>query len=128
MSKMLDATCDASGKVTAEGTLVPAAQVLSLGKQASSGLLIIEEDKARYMPSSATDIQTTIDKLISAITSISDAVTQIATTLTSIGAGMHGATTAPPGTLPTDVANINAKVSDLSTVKSQLTTLKGALK
>lgn len=128
MSKILDATCDASGKVTADGAIVPEATVLSEGKQASSGVLLIEEDRARYITSSATDIKTTIEKTITCLTDLSSALTEIATALTSIGAGMTGPTTAPPPTLPTAVTNITSKVSAIATTKSELEQLKGALK
>lgn len=114
MSKVIPATCDANGKVTADGVEVPEAIVLSLGKQASSGILVIDGDRAWYFPSSATDIESSLDK-------ISLALEKIAAILTSIGAGMTGPTTAPPPTLATDVAA-------LTTIKGQVDTLKGALK
>jgi hypothetical protein len=113
MSKILDATCSAAGTVSSEGVTVPAAEVLSEGNQSSSGLLFIEGEKARYLPSSATDIKTTIEKVCSALT-------EIANTLTAIGTGMTGATTAPPGTLATSVAAINTKVTELNTLKAAL--------
>jgi len=128
MSKILDATCDADGKVTADEALVPEATVLSEGKQASSGILLIDEDRARYFPSSATDIKTTIEKSITALTDLSAALTEIATALTAIGAGMTGPTTAPPPTLPTSVLTITSKVTAIAQTKSELEQLKGALK
>lgn len=114
MSKLLAATADASGKVTADGVLVEGAIVLSLGKQASSGLLLLDGDKAWYFPSSATDIESTL-------TQLSTAIAKIADTFTAIGGGMTGPTTAPPPTLPTAVA-------ELMQIKTQLDQLKGALK
>lgn len=114
MSKILSATCNASGQVTADGVQVVGAIVLSEGKQASSGLAVMDGDKVWYLTSSATDIKTTIEKT-------ADALTKIANMLTAIGAGMTGPTTAPPGTLPTDVAA-------LQTVVTELNALKGALK
>lgn len=114
MSKILDATCSAAGIVTCEGATITEAQVLSDGKQASEGLLIIQNGKVYYLTLSVSDLKTTIEKL-------SAAVGQIATTLTSIGAGMTGPTTAPPPTLATDVATLNS-------IKAELDTLKGALK
>lgn len=128
MSKILDATCDSSGKVTADGVQVPGAVVLSEGKQASSGLLFMEADKKTYLPSSSTDIKTTIEKTVDLLTELNSALTEIATALTAIGGGMTGPTTAPPPTLPTSVATINAKVTALNTVKTALNNLKGALK
>lgn len=114
MSKILAATCDATGKVTADGVIVPEAVVLSLGKQASSGLLYLDGDKAWYFPSSATDIEATLGQL-------STAIEKIANVLTAIGGGMTGPTTAPPPTLPTDVAAILQ-------IKAAIDQLKGALK
>lgn len=114
MSKILAATCDATGKVTADGVIVPEAVVLSLGKQASSGLLYIDSDKAWYFPSSATDVESTLTKL-------SDVLGKMIEVITSIGAGMTGPTTAPPGTLPADLVTLNL-------MKTEIDTLKGALK
>ena len=114
MSKILAATCDASGKVTADGVVVPEAVVLSLGKQASSGLLYLDGEKAWYFPSSATDIEATLGQ-------ISQAIEKIANVLTAIGGGMTGPTTAPPPTLATDVAAIMQ-------IKAAVDQLKGALK
>lgn len=128
MSKILDATCDASGKVTADGVVVTVAEVLSEGKQDSEGLLFLEGDQARYLPSSATDIKTTIEKAIKILDDLGPALTEIANALTAIGTGMTGPTTAPPGSLPTSVSTINSKVSALNATKSELDQLKGALK
>jgi len=119
MPKILPATADANGRVMALGVTgvmveVPGAQVLSLGKQASSGLVFLDGDNAWYFPSSATDIETTLGH-------IGEALTKIASVLTSIGAGMTGPTTAPPPTLATDVAA-------LTQIQGLINTLKGALK
>ncbi len=128
MSKILDASCDASGKVTVEGQVISPVTILSLGKQASTGVLIIEEDKLFYVASSATDIKTTIDKLSSIADDIANALSTIATTLTSIGAGMTGSSTAPPPTLGANVTTINSKSTDIAQIKTDLDTLKVALK
>lgn len=128
MSKILRATCSPAGIVSAEGVEVPVAQVLSEGNQQSSGLLFMDEDEATYLPSSASDIKTTIEKVITALDNLALALTQVATTLTSIGAGMTGPTTAPPGTLATDIVNLTAKVTAVNATKAELNTLKEALK
>jgi hypothetical protein len=125
---VLQATCDAQGKVTADGVIVAGAVVFSEGKQASSGLLFLEGAHAFYIPSSATDIKTTLEKVESLLTDVAAALTKLASIATSIGAGMTGPTTAPPPTLATDVSDVTAKVTDLNTIKSQVTSLKGALK
>jgi uncharacterized protein YukE len=128
MSKILDATCDASGVVTADSVVVPEAEVLSEGKQQSSGLLFLEGPKARYFPSSATDIKSTIEKTVDALEDLASVLNTIATTLTSIGANMTGDTTAPPGDLGANVATIISKATEITAVQTQLETLKGALK
>lgn len=113
MSKILSATASADGKVTSDGTEVVGAIILSEGKQASSGMAVMDGDKVWYLTSSATDIKTTIEKA-------ADAITKIATLFTSIGASMTGPTTAPPPTLATDVAAINAVVTELNQLKGAL--------
>lgn len=113
MSKVLDATADATGAVTADGVPVSIATLISEGKQSSSGILIIDGDKAWYIPSNATDIKATIEKA-------ADAITKIANVLTAIGAGMTGPTTAPPPTLATDVVAINLVVTQLNQLKEAL--------
>jgi hypothetical protein len=113
MSKILSATCNSSGKVTADGVEVVGAIVLSEGKQASSGVAVLDGDKVWYLTSSATDIKTTIEKL-------SDSLTKIGNMLTAIGAGMTGPTTAPPPTLAADVTALNAVVTELNALKDGL--------
>lgn len=110
MSKILNASCDATGKVTCEGFEISTAQVLSEGKQDSTGLLFLEGESASYLPSSATDIKATLEKT-------SAALEKIAEILQSIGAGMTGASTAPPPTLATDLTalnNIRVEIDQLS--------------
>lgn len=111
MSKILKASCK-TGAVKWEGSTVEA-EILSDGTGESEGILILEKDKAFYIPSSAKDIETTLDKLIGALTKITE-------TLTAIGGGMTGPTTAPPPTLPADVAEINIIISELETLKGDL--------
>lgn len=113
MSKILSATCSAAGKVTAGGVEVVGAIVLSEGKQASSGLAVMDGENVWYLTSSATDIKTTIEKL-------TDSLTKIANMITSIGAGMTGPTTAPPPTLAADVVALNLVITELTTLKGSL--------
>ncbi len=113
MTKAVAATC--LNGVVKIGTLeVPEAVILSAGVGSSSGICFFDKDKIYYVTSVSSDLETTLAKVI-------DALTQLASTLTSIGAGMTGITTAPPPTLATDVAALN-------TIKAALTTLKGQLK
>lgn len=127
MSKILEATCSASGVVTSDSLTVEA-EVLSEGNQASSGLLILEEASAWYLTSSATDIKSTLERVASALEDLESALTTVANTLTAIGAGMTGPTTAPPPTLATDVSSIISKVAEVTATRGQINTLKDALK
>lgn len=113
MSKVLDATCDQTGRVTADGIIVVGAVVLSEGKQASEGVAVMDGEKVWYLTSSAADVKATIVKVV-------DAIQKTANLFTSIGTGMTGPTTAPPGTLATDVAALNLVATDLNTLKEAL--------
>jgi N-methylhydantoinase B/oxoprolinase/acetone carboxylase alpha subunit len=108
-TKMLDATCSAVGIVTAEGSLVQDAEILSQGKQASSGVLLIEQDKARYLTSNASDIKALITSLVAIIN-------QIAT----IATGIDAASNSPGGQ--------TAAITQLQTLKTQLDATKDLLK
>lgn len=109
MSKILSATCDAQGKVTAEGVEVVGAIVLSEGKKASSGVAVLDGDKVWYLTSSATDIKDLITKLV-------EIVNQIATISTTLDA-----VTVSPG-------NATAAITQLQTMKTQLEQSKETLK
>ncbi len=112
MSKILEASC-ALGIVTSEGVPVLTADILSEGVGSSSGVLILDEDLGTYITSNATDLKTTIEKLASSLNTI-------ATALTSIAAGMLGPATAPPPTLPVDVATLIATATELTLLKETL--------
>lgn len=127
MSKVLDATC--VGGIVKVGALpVPGTTILSEGIAASQGLLILDGDKKTYIAKTSPDLDSTLSKVIDSLDTLSSALNQIATTLTSIGANMTGPTTAPPGSLATDVAQIILKATALDTVKAELETLQEALK
>lgn len=127
MSKMLEASCVA-GVVTAGGFPVPAADIQSEGVGPSEGILILDEDKAKYLAKTSPDLKSTLDDLSSLLGTITTTLTTIATTLTSIGAGMTGPTTAPPPTLPTNVASITSDVATLTALKVEVDLLKASLK
>jgi len=127
MSKVLDATC--VGGIVKVGALpVPGTTILSEGIGASSGLLILDEDKKTYIAKTSPDLDSTLSNVIDSLDTLSEALNKIATTLTSIGANMTGPTTAPPGTLAADVAEIVIKATALDTIKVQLETLQEELK
>jgi hypothetical protein len=125
MSRVLEASCE-DGVVTVQGLEIEA-EIFTEGLGQSTGIVIIDKDKAYYVASSSANLKTTIEKVIAVIEDLADALTQVGTTLTSIGAGMTGPTTAPPPTLAADVLAINAKVVELNATKTELNTLKGDL-
>lgn len=108
MSKVLLATCDAQGAITADGLKVQGL-VLSEGKKASEGLFVLDKGQAYYIPSNATDIK----DLIQAVVGIINQVAVICT-------GLDGASTSPGAQA--------GNIATLQTLKSQLDTMKGALK
>ncbi len=115
MSKVLNATC-AAGVVLAGEPIpgpVASAEILSKGIGPSTGILIMDKDKATYVTSNASDLESTL-------TTLASVLTDIATTLTSIGASMTGPTTAPPPTLAVDVAKITAAVVQINLLKAVL--------
>jgi hypothetical protein len=120
MSKMLEATC-VGGVVTQGGAPVPGADVLSEGIGASTGVLLLDDDQAVYVAKISPDLKSTLDGLITALTSISSALNALNTatlvTTCPAGAGVAG----PPLVATSDIAVINS-------TKAQLQFLRGVLK
>jgi hypothetical protein len=117
---MLEATCVA-GVVTSEGVSVPAADVLSEGVAQSSGILFLDEDKAKYVTSSAQDLKTTIEDLIDILGDVASALSSIdgvGSLITTCGAGPGSATWVPVATA--SIAAINTGIGQLTTLKENL--------
>jgi hypothetical protein len=112
MTKALAATCE-NGVVKIGGVEIPEAVILSEGVGESSGVCYIDKGQVFYVASNATDLKTTIEKLV-------DVITKVGNIATAIGAGMTGPTTAPPPTLAADVIALNAVGTELNTLKGQL--------
>ena len=112
MPRILNAEC-VNNKVTVEGVEIEGAQILTQGKAESTGILIVDQERIYYVATNTTDIALLLQK-------VADAMTKVTETLTAIGTGMTGPTTAPPGTLPTNVALINSIVTELTTLKDNL--------
>lgn len=112
MTKMLEATCVA-GVVTADGVPVVSAEILSEGVGASSGVLFLDEDQAKYIPKTSPDLKTTLEKIASALSSIASALTTI-----------DGK---PTGTLPPAPAAA-ASIAQISAVQVEISALKEVLK
>jgi hypothetical protein len=120
MSKILQASC-VGGVVTASGVPVPAATVLSEGVGSSSGVLLLDEDKATYVAKTSPDLKTTLTKIISVLGQLTTALTLIDTKVmvTTCGAG--------PGTAgPTPLAASN--ITQIASIQAELTILKESLK
>lgn len=120
MSKALQATCVA-GIVIADSVPVPVATILSQGVGSSSGVLILDDDKATYIAKTTPDLETTLTKLISVLTELTSALTSIDTKVLVTTCPAGAGTTVP---LPLAASNITA----LTALKTELTTLKGMLK
>lgn len=126
MSRVVEATCE-DGIVSFLGTQIEGVEVLSAGAGQSSGIMIIDGEKAYYVATNAGDLDFTIQYLIDTIEDVASALQTVADTLTAIGTGMTGASTAPPGALPGNVTTINNKIVELNQTKDDLTELKGEL-
>ncbi len=107
MSKILDATCNPAGIVTAEGSPVIDATVLSNGKKQSTGLLFMEAEKSRYLTSSATDIADLIQAM-------SDILTNVVTVLTAHDSSLGSSQT--------------ATIAQITSANAQLVAMKELLK
>ncbi len=124
-TKLLEATCLA-GVVTAEGVPVPAAEVLSEGVAQSSGVLLIEGDKAKYLVSNASDIKDLLTQINAALDTVAGAISTVAGALTAINAAIP--TAVPSASTPFDTASL---LADLSSIEARIATLnliKDALK
>lgn len=109
MSKIIEATCNALGIITADEFVVEEAETLSLGTKASTGVLLMEDDLVKYLTSNATDIQDLINRLVPIVDKIS-----------TIASGLDAVTTSPGG----QTANIAA----LQVLKTDLDASKAAIK
>ncbi len=122
MSKILSATCDASGKVTVEGQVV-SASVLSEGKKASSGLLVIDESTLYYLPSNASDIHDLISNVKDLVQKLEDVFTQTVVALSAL----DGVTTTP-GSASAAIALVTTKNALVATAATTFLATKDTLK
>lgn len=125
MSKVVVAECVA-GVVKVGGFPVDAT-ILTAGTGSSSGIAVLQNDELYYIASNTTDLDTTLAKVIDALTKIGEGLTQIGTSLTSIAA-VTGPVWTPPPTIAADVVTILSKVTAVTADVVALTSLKGMLK
>lgn len=128
MTKILAATCSPASIVTAAGLPVAGAVILSEGKQQSSGFLVIDGDKIWYVASSATDIKTTIEKLVALLDKLSTVVTTTSTGLIAAGSALDGIAGGSGTAVTAAGNNLTPIVSELASLKVEMNLLKGALK
>lgn len=114
MSEFIEASCQA-GIVAIEGLYPVAADVLSEGVGPSDGLAFIKDGQVYYITSNATDLKTTIEKLVSIVTELSTALSLI-----------DAKPTGGAGSSSTPVAAAN--VVNLGLIQAQLATLQETLK
>jgi hypothetical protein len=123
MSKVLRATCEGN-TVTADEVTVPAARIQSAGIGVSEGILVLDGDKAEYITSNASDLDETLEQLISALGDASSGLSASATAINLVG------TTAgvPPLVLTPLLLPINLAASSISSAVSALSAIKERLK
>jgi hypothetical protein len=142
MSKILEASCE-NGVVTAEGVVVPNAEILSSGIGASQGTLILDGDKAWYLPKASSNLETTLTQTISALSQIKIGLDKVASALPQLKNGaLVGATAAEAlgaagavaaanmamAFVDADVTAISTASSGVEAAKEELQELEGELK
>lgn len=108
MSKMIEASCNATGVVSVDNLSVSSVTVLSQGHKDSNGALFLDGDKKIYITSNASDIK----DLIASIVSILDKIILIAT---GLDAGAPS-----PGTQSTNISELTAMKTTLNSSKDLL--------
>jgi hypothetical protein len=136
MSKVLSASCDA-GVVSVAGVPVPGVELLNEGLGSSTGILIVDAERAYYLTNPGNDLDVTLEKVIAALGKVTeglgkavDALTAIDTaayiiTVTPGGAGAGGIPSPPVAA--SDISGITAAAADIDALASELETLKGSL-
>ncbi len=123
MSKTLRATCEAN-VVTAESVTVPAARVLSMGIGESEGILVIDEERADYFTSNASDLDESLEAMIDALGSAASGLSAASSALSTVGttAGVN------PIVLAALLVPISAAASSVESAADTLSEIKARLK
>lgn len=122
MSKVIEATC-VGGVVTAEGVPIPSADILSEGVAQSDGILILDEDDAKYVAKTSPDLKETLEKLSAALDNIASALSAIdgAGYIISVTGGPSPVVAIPSPPVATgDIASINSAKSAIDLFKENL--------
>lgn len=123
MSKTLRATCE-NGVVTAENTTIQEARVLSSGIGASQGVVILDDERADYIPDTTSDLEETIDQTIALAEAAAEGLSATSSAIGVVGAE---AGVAAPALAALQVP-IDLAASSLEDVAAALEELKGRLK
>lgn len=118
MSKILAANCQTK-IVTVKNIPVPVAEIFSEGVGESEGILILDEDKAFFLNSSASDIKTLLEKIGTILTDLTGALTTLDTAGFNTGAGSASAPSPPI---------IQDKITAIQNAALELGILKDTLK
>lgn len=118
MTQILDATC-VNGSVTSESVVVSDADILSQGTRSSEGILVIQDDEAKYLTSNAEDLQDAIDKLSDILDQVSSLVASIVNDSVFIP-GSGGASLTFPPSFSTDKAALDSAIDELNQMKDNL--------
>lgn len=108
MPRFFEATCQ-NFEVKIGDVIVPDAVILSEGKAASAGFVILSEDTPYYLGKTSPDLDSTLGYLKSAIDGIQGVISALQTALTTDNAAFTAAiatTTSALATLETNVQNL----------------------
>lgn len=126
MTRILDATCVDNVVRVAGHVVTPTPTIITQGKRSSSGILIMEGDRATYVATNTADIEDFLQKTNDALSAITSALGTISSSLTAIAAsdGSLGLI----ATIAANVAAISSNSSTISSKASEMITMKGNLK
>lgn len=131
MTTTLAATC-VDGVVKVLGVTVPDAHILSEGIGASTGTLLVFGGEAYYIARTSPDLDTTLQKIITALEKTKDALDSAVGALNSHdNAGFLIAATAgvpSPPLAALDISDLASAADDIENVKEELETLKDSLR
>jgi hypothetical protein len=123
MSKVLRATCE-DGVVTALETEVESARILSKGIGRSAGILVMDEERADYLTSSASDLEESLAQAIAALEAASSGLDAAKTAIDTVGT----AAGVPSLVLIPLLAPIGSAASSISAAADALAEIKERLK
>lgn len=132
MSRILEADCDAEGVVRCQGFVIEGAKVMTHGKQASTGILIVDGEGITYLTANTDDLATTLDKVAAALGKAVEGLNKAAAGLQGLDTagfliGATGAVPSPPK-VASQIADVQAAASDIGSLQGELDELKGKLK